>query len=141
MLAWFGAFFSILNDLNGLEGGRGRQPGGRGRQTGGRERQFGCEGHHRCEKVKTLKSTLTRNVDWPNFRTVKMVQLFTNFQWAELPKSWLSVARPEQIYRLSEGDHFRNKKKFQICYCWLLKNFNNSEVDDFKSELETNLNR
>ena len=42
--AWFGAFFSILNDLNGLEGGCGRQPGNH-------KRQFGCEGHHRREKV------------------------------------------------------------------------------------------
>ena len=42
--AWFGAFFSILNDLNGLEGCRGHQPGKN-------ERQFGCEGHHGCEKV------------------------------------------------------------------------------------------
>ena len=41
--------------------------------------------------VKPLKSTLTKSVDWPNFRTIKMVQLFANFQWAELLKSWLSV--------------------------------------------------
>ena len=41
--------------------------------------------------VKPLKSTLTKSVDWPNFWTIKMVQLFAIFQWAELLKSWLSV--------------------------------------------------
>jgi len=34
----------MLKDLNSLEGSGGRQPGSR-------ERQFGCEGHHRREKV------------------------------------------------------------------------------------------
>ena len=34
--------------------------------------------------VKPLKSTLTKSVDWPNFWTIKMVQLVANFQWAEL---------------------------------------------------------
>ena len=71
--AWFGAFFGILNDLNGLEGSQGCQPGHW-------ERQFGCEGHHGREKsvkatadIKPFKSTLTRNVNWPNFCYVKML--------------------------------------------------------------------
>ena len=100
LLAWFGVFFSILNDLNCLEGSRGRQPGGR-------ECQFGCEGHHRREKVlkghrrrQPLKSTLTRSDDWPNNRTFKMVKLVANFQWCYWPKINFLVALPGQIYRL-----------------------------------------
>ena len=30
--------------------------------------------------VKPLKSTFTKSVDWPNFRTIKMVQLFASYQ-------------------------------------------------------------
>ena len=54
---------------------------------------------------KSAKATadikpLTRSVDWPNFQTIKMVKLVAIFEWAELPKSLFSVARPGQIYRL-----------------------------------------
>ena len=47
---WFGAFFSILNDLNGLEGGPKRQPGSR-------KCQFGCEGHHKRESPQRPPQT------------------------------------------------------------------------------------
>ena len=40
--AWFGVFFSILNDLES----------GHGSQLGDWESQFGCEGHHRHNKVR-----------------------------------------------------------------------------------------
>ena len=49
--------------------------------------------------VKPLKSTLTRSVDWPNFRTVKMVKLVVNFQGCHWPKINFSVALLGQIYR------------------------------------------
>ena len=53
--------------------------------------------------VKPLKSTLTKSVNWPNFRTIKMVQLVVNFQWAELLKSWLSIV----VTDLQAKTHFR----------------------------------
>ena len=53
--------------------------------------------------VKPLKSTLTRSVDWPNFRTVKMVKLVANFQWCHWPKINFSVALLGQIYRLVDS--------------------------------------
>ena len=46
--AWFRAVFSIVNDLNGLEGGRGHQR----HQPGSRECLFGCKGHQGREKVR-----------------------------------------------------------------------------------------
>ena len=69
----------------------------------GREHKLGVKAI--TDVKKSAKATadvkpLIRSVDWPNFRTVKIVKLVANFQWAELPKSWFSVALPGQIYRL-----------------------------------------
>ena len=50
--------------------------------------------------VKPLKSTLTRSLGRPNFRTIKMVKLVANFQWCHRPKINFRVAPPGQIYRL-----------------------------------------
>ena len=97
--AWLAAFFIILNDLYGLEGGRGCQPGSC-------KHQFGSESHHRREKVheghiKPLKSTLTTwIVDCPNFRTIKIVKMVLILKWSYWPKINFLVALPGQIYRL-----------------------------------------
>ena len=44
--------------------------------------------------VTPLKSTLSKSVDWPNFRTIKMVQLFREFSVSRATEELIIRRRP-----------------------------------------------